>query len=324
MNEYDPEMQFVAPALCLPDDRKEWAAWLEKQILSLQLTTLVEQLITLGSNHPPEITFQAWLANDQDNVMKYGLQKHVDTPRIELVVRNPALLLDLQQLVLLEGEEYWLQLPKLQSQIDQSVCNQVLARIAKPNNSPENVAIAATQNKTAISTFDTDVSESSRNLTIASTATNKRALWTALVAVTAAAIMLVIFNPFYDSKRGEFFAATELQMPAETPKLALNRMAQRVRSDWKRDTGSSYNLKQQLIAFRDSCDLLIDGPLVQTLDGMPIETIEDVRNRCRKWKTRATELIASIETGASLDTIQQEANTMIETLTNKLEEIAQS
>ncbi len=69
---------------------------------------------------------------------------------------------------------------------------------------------------------------------------------------------------------------------------------------------------------------MIDGPLVQTLDGMPIETIEDVRNRCRKWKTRATELIASIETGASLDTIQQEANTMIETLTNKLEEIAQS
>jgi hypothetical protein len=327
MNELDPQLQLIAPALCLPDDRKDWATWLEKQILSLQLTTLVEQLITLGSKHPPEITFQVWMANDRANILKYGLQQ-IDLPRIELLVRNPALLLDLQKLVLLEGEEYWLKLPRSQSQIvyDKTVLNQVAAQIDNPQAPSLALSDTAITNKAEKNASREESSNGIRHITSPSTTGAKRSSWLTwtAIAATAAAILLAVFNPFLPAKQEKFFAAVELQTPTDTPQLALNRMAQRVQSDWQRNLNNRTDLQQQLLAFRDSCDFLIDGPLVQTLDGLPINTIEDVRNRCRKWKTKATELIASLEAGASLDTIQQEADKMIETLTNKLREIAQS
>jgi hypothetical protein len=333
MNEHDSNLNLIVPALCLPDERRDWAAWLEKQLVGSELEKLVEQLVVLGGKHPPDITLQAWLAGDRSNILSRGLQKDIAQARIETLVRNPALLLELQELILLEGEAYWLRLPKSPAEqaFEKSVMQTVLAQIdsaptASGTSAPGSLALSPLDNSSTTG-FNTRDDQPVIRSSSAATATPKnRSTWFALgvIAATAAAIMVILFNPFAPPEKREFFAAAELQAPVATPQESLLRMASQVEKDWKPNLTDTKALQRQLVAFRDSCDLLIYGPLLESLKGLPNDKRDLVVNRCQAWKKTATELIDSLDAGGAVSEIQPKADEMIKKLTAKLMEIAQA
>lgn len=326
MSESDLKLEMIAPALCLPDERVKWGAWLEQQLIGTELKKTIEQLIVLGGNNPAAISLEDWLGNDRSLVLQSGIQKNFSQARIESLVRNPTLLLDLQELVLLDGGEYWLRVSMSRPQQDNAdfIIKNMVSQLAQrhpPTSVQANILSDQDLVNKQASTSDKQIVRAN------ATAVNKnRASWWiwAGIAATAAAIMLIVFNPLTLSQESKFFAAAELQSSVATPQLALQRMAQRVQTDWANGLQDPKALKQQLVSFRNSCDYLIDGPLVKSLDGLPAETISDVRQRCSNWKKKSSELIAAIDSGKPVVDIQRDADKMIETLTNKLREIAQS
>lgn len=328
MNEHDSKLKSILPALFLPDERTEWAAWIEKQLMGTELVRVVEQLIVLGGNHPPVLSLEAWLGEDRNNVLDHGLQKEISQSRIEDLVRNPALLLELQELVLLEGDNYWLQLPKssAQQELENSIAQTLSNQLDLLGNSVAPLQSLAKQVDQALDSSNPEVRPAARPSTMVSETTKNRThgwTWAALMAA-AAAVLWMIFNPFSPPSNGQFFAALELQTPTATPQQALQRMAQRVDQDWKRGLTDPKALQQQLEVFRDSCDFLIDGPLVKSLDGLPTATQDDIRQRCKKWQEKASELIAALASGNPVNDVQTGADEMIGKLINKLNEIAQT
>jgi len=336
MNEHDSNLNLIVPALCLPDERRDWAAWLEKQLVGSELPKLVEQLIVLGKlsgKHPPDITLQDWLAGDKANILSRGLQKDIAQARIEALVHNPALLMELQELICLEGEEYWLRLPKSSADqaFENSVMQKVLARIDSASNPSGATALSSLasgplDNSSSTALAKKDVQPVVRSSSVGTARPKSRSTWFALgaIAATAAAVMLILFNPFAPPEKGEFFAAAELQAPVATPQESLLRMASQVEKDWKPNLTDTKALQRQLVAFRDSCDLLIYGPLLESLKGLPNDKRDLVVNRCQAWKKTATELIDSLEAGGAVSEIQPKADEMIKKLTAKLMEIAQA
>jgi len=328
MNEHNNNLELNLPALLLPDERKDWAAWIEKQLVGAELVKVVEQLIVLGGTHPPSMSLQTWLGKDRENLLKRGLKEDIGQSRIEDLVRNPALLLELQELVLLEGEDYWLHLPKssAQQELEYAIMQKVMTQLESPRDSSTSLESLAKRVDQALDPVNRESPQVVRQSEPASGTRRNRSnglAWMAMAAV-AAAVMWIIVNPFLQPPSGEFFAALELQSPIATPQLALKRMAQRVNQDWKRGLNDPKALKQQLESFRDSCDFLIDGPLVKTLDGLPVATQDDIRQRCRKWQERASELILALDSGNPAKDIQSGADEMIGKLINKLNEIAQT
>lgn len=325
VSESDFKLEMIAPALSLPNERTEWAVWLEQQLIGTELKKTIEQLVVLGGNNPAAISLEDWLGDDRSIVLERGLQEDFSQSRIESLVRNPTLLLELQELVLLEGGEYWLRVPmsRLQQDNADSVIKKMVSQIAQ-GLLPVTVQTNTRSNQDLISK---QAGNSDKQIVRATATAEKgnRARWwiSAYIVAAAAAITLFVFNPFALFQEDRFFAALELQSAVATPQLALERMAQRVQDDWVDGLQDPKALKQQLVSFRNSCDYLIDGSLVKSLDGLPNETISDVRQRCSNWKKKSSELIAAIDSGKAVVDIQRDADKMIETLTNKLREIAQ-
>lgn len=326
MSESDLKLEMIAPALCLPDERVKWGDWLEQQLIGTELKKTIEQLIVLGGNNPAAISLEDWLGNDRSLILESGIQKNLSQARIESLVRNPTLLLDLQELVLLDGGEYWLRVSMSRPQQDNAdfIIKNMVSQLAQrhpPTSVQANILSDQDLVNKQASTSDKQIVRA--NTTAGNENRASWWIWASMVA-TAAAIMLIVFNPFTLSQESKFFAAAELQSSVATPQLALQRMAQRVQTDWANGLQDPKALKQQLVSFRNSCDYLIDGPLVKSLDGLPAETISDVRQRCSNWKKKSSELIAALDSGKPVTDIQRDADKMIETLTNKLREIAQS
>ena len=323
MNEHDEQMAAMLPALCLPEDRAQWPAWLEQQLMGVELPKLCKQLVTLGGQHPAATTLEAVLGAQRSAVLQQGLQGNLNTQQLTKLLAQPALLLELQALILLEGGDFWTQvapLPANTASVEAARKNVLPQLSISPNKSgPMEEALRGKPSSVHASDHESLARPSD---SLASGQPGRSTwLWLAALAATAAAVLLAVMNPFRASPSGQFFAAQELQASAATPQAALVRMAQRVQADWKRDLASDQEFQNQLVAFRDSCEYLIDGPLVKTLDGLPNEVILDIQQRCRNWQKQASDLIAKLKEGQPAATIRQEADALIDKLANKLREL---
>jgi hypothetical protein len=91
----------------IPDQPKERALWLEEQIVGLDLAAVVTELYTLGEGEPlPEKTLEQVLGSALPAALEQGLT--VLTPaQLRELIRCPALLLQLQVQVFVEGGAYW-------------------------------------------------------------------------------------------------------------------------------------------------------------------------------------------------------------------------
>jgi hypothetical protein len=94
-------------ALEIPDDQARLPGWLEEQLLSFDLAALVAELEAV---HPPArgagTPLGDILGQNRGAVLEKGLSA-LPPARLRQLLRQPRLLLDLQELILVEGGEYW-------------------------------------------------------------------------------------------------------------------------------------------------------------------------------------------------------------------------
>jgi hypothetical protein len=303
------------PALDLPDDRSQWAGWLELQLVGLALGKIVRQLVLLGANRKPEISLREWLGESKRTILTQGLSS-ISEQQLQVLIRNPSLLIQLQEMVLLEGGEFWEKIPRTEEHLElaKESESKFLAslQVGTPDDLRENPT-GQTENTNELNKVRTSTKQSKNNI----------ALWATLAAV-AAGLAIVFFNPMPARQPKAFFAAAQLQKVGVEANQTLQQMALQIRNDWQKNSTDRGDLQEQLLAFRDSCEQLIDGPLATTLrtNGLHPDQLADVQKRCKDWKAKSTALIESLAAGDPLSPIVQAADEMIGKLIGRLETIA--
>jgi len=110
-------------ALEIPDDQAKLPGWLEEQLLGLDLAALVAEL---EAAHVPgsekSSLMKDILGRYRAAVLENGLGS-LPSAQLRLLLRQPRLLLELQELILVEGGEYW----RKQSTVDRE-SRQILDR----------------------------------------------------------------------------------------------------------------------------------------------------------------------------------------------------
>ncbi|HEV3386103.1 MAG TPA: hypothetical protein VG097_14885 [Gemmata sp.] len=97
-------------AMTIPDDPARLADWLEAQLVGQNLGKLVAELRAVHGDQPTTQSLNAILGNNATTVLESGLGILPHSVLQELL-RNPSLLLELQEQVLMEGGPYWSELP---------------------------------------------------------------------------------------------------------------------------------------------------------------------------------------------------------------------
>jgi hypothetical protein len=317
MSSREEQIAISAPALCLPDDRSEWAAWLERQLVGLNLPKLCKQLITLGGTHPPQLTVEEVLGVQRAMVMQFGLQDQVSVQQLQQLLSQPALLLDLQAIILEEGSDYWIRVqpePSISASVD-SVRKKVMSSItASPErNRPIDQAITDAPG----GSWEGGKQVQVRRADDWGGDRTGSWYWLGALLATAAAILVVVMNLGNPQAEGEFFAAAELRtrLSGENVGAYLNRVADRIQNDWK----NKKDLKSGLIAFRDSCKWLNTDSLDQALEGLTEPEMKGLKSRCAGWETKLTKLIEGLEEKA--DGVEIEADKLVaKMVSNEIDE----
>jgi hypothetical protein len=94
-------------AMTIPDDPAQLASWLERQLAGLDLGRLVEELsIIHASPAAPPASLRQLLGDHVAAVTQQGLAG-LPFATLRQLLRQPALLLELQEIVLSAGSPYW-------------------------------------------------------------------------------------------------------------------------------------------------------------------------------------------------------------------------
>jgi hypothetical protein len=91
----------------IPDEPTELPAWLESQLLGFELAALVAELEAIhGDLGPNALPLDRLLGSDRGAMLERGLSA-LPLDRLREFLHHPRRLLDLQELVLVEGGAYW-------------------------------------------------------------------------------------------------------------------------------------------------------------------------------------------------------------------------
>lgn len=102
----------------IPDETTELAAWLEAQLTGPELGNLVAELSAIHGvptvltggvaalGRPDEGALEKSLGRELPIILRNGLQK-IPRSQLQVLLRNPQLLLDLQERILSDGGSYW-------------------------------------------------------------------------------------------------------------------------------------------------------------------------------------------------------------------------
>lgn len=92
------------------DDHASRALWLEAELLGTSLATVVDELSVIHETDrgegPSVEEARYWLGEDADPVLRDGLMS-LSKAKLDELFRRPSLLPALQELVLVDGGEYW-------------------------------------------------------------------------------------------------------------------------------------------------------------------------------------------------------------------------
>ncbi|MFL5327417.1 MAG: hypothetical protein ACJ8C4_00755 [Gemmataceae bacterium] len=278
-------------ALDRPDDPKALAGWLESQLAGTGLRDLAAELAAIhGAAASERTTAAQWLGPARDEVLQRGLGS-LPAGTLGELMKRPALLLKLQEEILVHGGPYW---------------QQLLDRRGEYNRAEERGR--------------EQLREMSAPATIAPRRTSHRREWMVAFA-TAAAVLLAVWGinkvtaPSDDNwgwTRADAFAQ------ADTAKGYLNRLADEADEWFKKSPTDAKGLAKRLGQMREGCSalLLSDHTVLAAADR------DWLRERCRAWSARFDGQIAALERGDDPKKVKDEADETIRKLDKALRERA--
>jgi len=101
----------------MPDDPPDWPRWLDEQLVGDRLGDVVDELTALGTARTPEKSLTDLLGSVRAELLARGTVALPEPVRRRLL-QSPGYLLELQELVLLEGGDYWQTLPRPRRLVD--------------------------------------------------------------------------------------------------------------------------------------------------------------------------------------------------------------
>lgn len=308
--------------LQIPDAIANWPAWLESELVGIQLYDLVQELELLSRTEPKTSSLDESLGESRQAVLESGLGS-LSPSQLRTLLRNPQQLIELQELVFVEGGDYWQSVPRSDSL--QTIVNQQWHALASElfessvskdqTIEPPPIVVAPERDAPAVG-LSSDTNVDVRPHSDSPLLGRRTVVWTALAAL-AACFLLTIIPLFRSSEGAQFFARASLQRSSLVGKDYLELVADTIRSDWNNQPSEPNGIRDQLIAIRDSCDVLLGSELGQ----LRPEVATELKTRCKKWQTKFNDALEQLASGADPNSVQAEANQIIRKLLEVLPEL---
>ena len=280
-------------ALDIPNDPDQWPEWLEKQLVGLELHSLVAQLEVLAGSNDSEIRLADVLGDRSATVLEYGLSR-LNKTQIQQLIKTPRLLFDLQELVFIDGGEYWESVPITDDH--RNLLKRETEKLKKAFNGEATPQVAIRR-------------VSRRNVF----------LYVAAVAAT----VLTAAGTWWMRPRasGWGFDRDGLLAADVAASEYLNILAD-ASDDWynKRPRNKD-ELVTRLTQFRDGCDTLLAAPHPQ----LALEDRAWLVQKCRLWRAKISNHLSDLTSDkATFEQTLQEANGTVDTLRTALKNRAES
>ena len=285
----------------IPEDGAELPGWLERQLVGLDLRRLVAELSAV---HRPSSREQAGVAEvlkgQLERVYSKGLES-VPRAQLRYLLTHPALLLQLQELVLENGGPYWDALSAENAAISTRIERGRQRLVSKLQLGPAPADQALRQPW-------------------------YRPAWFATLAVAAALLVAV--------------AGWEMLRPARvTPSVSwgwgkpgalakdvsreeyFNALANSADEWFKKEPQTAEELATRLAQLRQGCSKLL------LTDHSPPLTDDDqkwLKDRCKKWATNFDARLADVEAGKDVEAVRKEADAAVTQLVKALRERGQA
>lgn len=275
----------------IPDDPKEWAGWLEQQLVGLRLRDLIDELRLLpGSASTP---LQGLLDQKQLlQVRERGLSV-LSVNQVRALFGSPESLFELQEDVLLHGGDYWASLPT--SAEVQSATDRVKMRLGKSLSTDERTTRPTAKSETGL---------------------RSRGLLMALTSV--AALLFIGFLTWQMQPHGSGSVLGQPGLLAnDTSSSAeyLTRIAD-AGSEWfEQHPRDSAELITLLKNVSNDCQILIDADHKALTPKYRDWFVE----KCKNWKNQFDTTLASLQSGQiTFEAAKAEADTTMMKLVNVL------
>jgi hypothetical protein len=298
----------------LPEDQSLWATWLDHQVVGPDLRLLVRQweLLAgvsseLSSERSSEESWEQRLVSqftDQlPKILANGLGA-LSNDELQRFLRQPRLLLALQEQVFMSGGPYWERLSRSEMHLDEttrssSKLRTTVRELAQSDGTKE------IQAEVSSSFEKTSTQQSNRIL-----------LRTVLMLATLAASALIAVFLMQPRNQGSFFDRTGLVVSSLEGREFTKSLAVAIREDWDADSPDA-EFRNQLRSLRDSCERLLVADLHQLSPAVAL----DLKTRCRKWQTSFSEMLGALDTGRPVSEVRQEANQVVDRLVRVLSDL---
>lgn len=283
-------------SLDIPERNDELASWLERELLDVHLLELVAGLEAFRSAPAEAPAIEDLLGDECEAVLTSGLSA-LTTAQLQALLRHPRRLLDLQELVLEQGGDYWQRLPtppQTQSLVD-TAWAQIQSHLTTPSTGASLARTVRPQRRQMLS----------RILAVAALICVGVWGWWKFQAPPAA-------PPGWGWDR-----PGALTMNLSPPEY-LNHLAAGAQDWFNKRPDTADALRTRLEQFRHGCDTLIaaDHPQLAARDR------DWLRERCTAWRGRIDEHLAALAATSEVAAVRSEADATVNKLIQALRDRA--
>ncbi len=285
-------------ALEIPEQPSEQRAWLERHLVGPELAQLVAELQAVRAANDSRQNLDEILGVKSGALMSEGLSALSDE-QLRLLLANPAVLLELQERVLLNGGNYWEKLTSKSAELD-SLATAGWQRLSN--------SVGVQRSTTGPTIAPSTISAQSSGQ-----AWYRHPAWCA--AAIAASVLAVVLALKPDaSTSGAIVAwgwskpgAIEQALPADK---YLNTLADEAQEWFNKQPETRQEVARRIFEFRQGCST------VMMAEHRPLKPADKawLLERCRAWASKLDLQLAALEDGADPFT----ARAAVDDVANKL------
>ena len=282
-------------ALDLPESTGELTLWLEQHLLGPDLLDIVALLEAFHKQEADSPSLAGICEGRLPSVFNQGLNA-LSEEQIRELLRHPRRLIELQQLILVNGDDYWTSQAFLAADGQTTARNwnrlkSSLASDRQPQQAAAHVSPVARVQR--------------RNFT----------WWLTAVAATIA-VGIFLVQPWKSGQWGwDAPGVLAVNLPADA---YLEHLADKAGEYFQRPRTTSAELKQTVGQFRKSCDTLIRSAHPQLAQA----DRDWLRERCGAWAKKFDEQLAELERTDDVAKVRTQSDGTVRTLIEKLRERA--
>lgn len=300
-------------AFDMPEETSQLAEWLEAHLVGLELQDLIANLLAFKPDAvSSEVTLNEVCGEQMPMVLQKGLGE-LSREQLGKLINNPGLLLELQEQIVIQGGDYWLNRSGSdahQKQIDNS-WNAIQSQLndLQLADEVENDTLSATVK------IVRDLPNETKN-------NWKRQLLVSAVAIAAVVVISVTLRELATPAPTGWGWNRPGALTAEnlSAKEYLNKLAESGKEWFNKRPDDKEGLIKRLTQFRNGCETLINAPHPALAQADREWLVE----RCKVWAGKFDEQIAALQKGEDVSTIREAADGTVNKLMDAMRKRAET